>query len=50
MEPGWERDVEFHEGWNLCLCSGRGGGGDIDGSDGGGSVDGSGNSGVGDCG
>ena len=46
MESGWQRDVKFHEGWNLCLYgsggSGGGGGvgGGVDGSDGGGGVDG----------
>ena len=35
-EFGWKRDVEPHEGWDLCLCgsSGGNGGGGIDGSDG----------------
>ena len=55
-EFGWKRDVEPHEGWDLCLCgsSGGNGGGGIDGSDGkggGSGVDGSGRkSGVGDGG
>ena len=52
------RDVEFHEGRDLCLCGGGGGGGssggnvgDIDGSGGGGGVDDSGGSmNVGDSG
>ena len=53
MESGWERDVEVHKGWDLCLCGGGrscGGvvvGGGVDcgyGGDGGGGggVDGSG--------
>ena len=47
MGSGWERDVEFHQGWDLCLCGGDG----IDVSDGGGGVEGSGgNSGAGDAG
>ena len=25
MESGWERDTEFHEGWDFCLCCGGGG-------------------------
>ena len=25
MESGWERDIEFHEGWDFCLCCGSGG-------------------------
>ena len=60
-DSGWERDVEVHKGWDLCLCGGGagcgggvGGGDGVDGSDGGdrgGCVDGSGgNSGVGDGG
>ena len=50
MEPGWERDVEFHKKWDLCLRGGDGGGG-IDASGGGGGVDGNGgSSGVGDSG
>ena len=24
MESGWERDVEVHKGWDLCLCGGGG--------------------------
>ena len=47
MEPVWERDVEFHAEWDLCLC-GSGGGGGIDGSYGDGVLDGSGESSVGD--
>ena len=31
MEPGWEREVKFHEGWDLGSC----GSGGIDGSGGG---------------
>ena len=47
MEPGWDRDFEFHEGWGLCLCGGGRGGS----SGGGGGIDGSGRgSGVGDSG
>ena len=60
-ESGWERDVEIHKGWDLCLCGDGGycgggvaGGGSVDCSDGGnwgGGVDGSGgNSGAGDGG
>ena len=49
MEPVWERDVEFHAEWDLCLC-GSGGGGGIDGSYGDGVLDGSGESSVGDSG
>ena len=51
MEPGWEIDVELHEGWDLCLCGGGGGGSGIDGIGAGGGVDGSsGSGGVGDSG
>ena len=56
-ESGWERDVEIHKQWDLCLCGGGGGGcgsgvgggvASSDGGDGGSGVDGSGgNSGVG---
>ena len=56
MEFGWERDVEIHKGWDLCLCGGGGdhgadgdhdsvggrGGGSVDGNNEGGGVDGSG--------
>ena len=54
-ESWWERDLQVHKGWDLCLCGGAvGGGGNVDCSDEGdwgGSVDGSGgNSGVGDGG
>ena len=50
MEPAWKRDVEFHEGWDLCLCGG-GGGSDVDSSGGGVGVGGSGGScGVGESG
>ena len=49
MEPGWERDVKVHKGWDLCLCGGGGSVDCSDGGDGGGSVDGGGgDSGVGD--
>ena len=48
MEPGWERDVKLHEGWDLRSSGGGGGIGGIGGSSG---VDGSGgSSGVGDSG
>ena len=48
MEPGWERDVKLHEGWDLRSS---GGGGGIDGIGGSSGVDGSGgSSGVGDSG
>ena len=51
MEPAWKRDVEFHEGWDLCWCGGGGGGSGIDSSGGGVGVGGSGgSSGVGDSG
>ena len=41
MEPGWDGDVEFHEGgyWSVSLCAGAGGSGgggvsvDVDGTD-----------------
>ena len=46
-EPGWKRDVEFYEGWDLCLCGGAGGGSGVGGS----SIGGSGGScGIGDSG
>ena len=34
MEPGWDGDVELHEGgnWDVGLCTGVGGSGGIDGS------------------
>ena len=42
MEPGWDGDVELHEGryWSVSLCDSVGGGvgGDVDGADGVGSV------------
>ena len=38
MDPGWERDVKFHEGWDLCLFGGEDG---VNGSGGSGEVDGS---------
>ena len=46
MEPGWDGDVELHEGryWSVSLCDsvcgsvGGGVGGDVDGADGVGSV------------
>ena len=38
MESGWQRDVKFREGWNLCFYDSGGSGGG--GSDGGGGVDG----------
>ena len=42
-EPGWGRDVKFHEGRDFCLCSGGG----VDGSGESGGVDvSSGSSGV----
>ena len=25
MDPGWERDVKFHEGWDLCSFGGEDG-------------------------
>ena len=27
MESGWDRDVDVHKGWDLCLCGGRSCGG-----------------------
>ena len=39
MEPGWDGDVELHEGryWSVSLCAGVGGSGgggvDVDGAD-----------------
>ena len=45
MEPGWERDIKFHEGWGLHLCGGGGGADDSGGS--GGVYSSSGSSGVG---
>ena len=37
MEPGWKRDIEFNEGWDLCLFGSGGGGGGVDSSSVGGS-------------
>ena len=37
MEPGWKRDIEFNEGWDLCLFGSSGGGGGVDSSSVGGS-------------
>ena len=27
MESWWERDLQVHKGWDLCLCGGAVGGG-----------------------
>ena len=46
-----KKDVDFHKGWNSCLCGSGGGGSGVDGSGGVGGVVGSGeSSGVGDSG
>ena len=34
MEPGWERDVKLHEGWDLRSSGGGGGIGGIGGNSG----------------
>ena len=52
MKPGWDEDVELHEGehWNVGLCAGVGSSGDVDSVGSGGGVGGAVGGGCGDSG